>query len=59
MVAKFDPDSSGTLSVDEYIRACLFLQTVARSFGAFDPQRTGRVTLDFSQAVYFASHVRG
>jgi hypothetical protein len=38
MLSKFDPDGSRTLSLDEYIRACLFLQTVARAFGAFDPQ---------------------
>lgn len=29
------------LTLDEYIRACLFLQTGARTFAAFDPQRKG------------------
>lgn len=44
-------------SLDEYIRSCLFLQTAARTFGAFDPQRTGQVHLSFNQFVYAASHV--
>jgi hypothetical protein len=43
--------------LDEYIRSCLFLQTAARTFGAFDPQRTGQVHLSFNQFVYAASHV--
>ncbi|KAF8064663.1 prmA [Scenedesmus sp. PABB004] len=59
MIGKFDPDSSGSLSLDEYIRTCLFLQTAARTFGAFDPQRTGQVHLSFNQFVYAASHVCG
>jgi hypothetical protein len=46
-----------SLSLDEYIRSCLFLQTAARTFGAFDPQRTGQVHLSFNQFVYAASHV--
>eukprot|EP00879_Flechtneria_rotunda_P002386 GHRR01002582.1.p1 GENE.GHRR01002582.1~~GHRR01002582.1.p1 ORF type:complete len:169 (+),score=42.16 GHRR01002582.1:192-698(+) len=59
MIGKFDPDNSGSLSLDEYIRACLFLQTAARTFGAFDPQRTGQIHLSFNQFVYAASHVCG
>ena len=57
MVYKFDPDSSGTLSLDEYIRSCLFLQTAARTFGAFDAQRQGTIHLNFSQFVYASAHV--
>ncbi|WIA18681.1 hypothetical protein OEZ86_005149 [Tetradesmus obliquus] len=57
MISKFDPDNSASLSLDEYIRSCLFLQTAARTFGAFDPQRTGQVHLSFNQFVYAASHV--
>ena len=33
------------------------LQGAARTFHAFDAQRTGRITLDFSQFVYAASNV--
>lgn len=57
MINKFDPDNSGSLSLDEYIRACLFLQTAARTFGAFDPYRQGNVNLNFNQFVYACSHV--
>lgn len=39
---QFDTDNGGSLSLDEYIRSCLFLQTAARTFGAFDQQRTVR-----------------
>ncbi len=51
LMSKFDPDSSGTLTLDEFIRTCLMLQTAARVFGAFDPQRSGSVTFSFSQFV--------
>ncbi len=57
MMSRHDPDNSGTLSLDEYIRMCLFLQSCVRTFTAFDQQRTGRITLDFNQWVYAASHV--
>eukprot|EP00882_Tetradesmus_deserticola_P001849 GHRQ01001983.1.p2 GENE.GHRQ01001983.1~~GHRQ01001983.1.p2 ORF type:complete len:170 (+),score=46.16 GHRQ01001983.1:152-661(+) len=59
MISKFDPDNSGSLSLDEYIRTCLFLQTAARTFDAFDPERSGQVHLRFNQFVYAASHVCG
>jgi hypothetical protein len=55
---KFDPDNTKTLSLDEYIRACLFLQTAARTFAAFDPSHTGSITTNFSQFIYCCSHVR-
>ena len=33
-------------------------QTAARTFAAFDPQRTGSITTNFSQFIYCCSHVR-
>jgi hypothetical protein len=39
IVPQFDTDNGGSLSLDEYIRSCLFLQTAARTFGAFDQAR--------------------
>lgn len=57
MMHKFDPDSSASFSLDEYVRACLFLQTASRTFSAFDPQRRGTVQLTFNQFVYACSHV--
>jgi hypothetical protein len=46
---QFDTDNGGDLSLDEYIRSCLFLQTALRTFAAFDTQREGSVALNFSQ----------
>ncbi len=57
LVTKFDPDSSGTLTLDEFIRTCLMLQTAARVFGAFDQRKTGNVTFSFSQFVSGCGHV--
>jgi hypothetical protein len=57
MISKYDPDNSRTLSLDEYLRACLFLQTASRTFGAFDQQRRDSITLNFNQFVYACSHV--
>ncbi|GIL47881.1 hypothetical protein Vafri_4511 [Volvox africanus] len=57
MMSRHDPDNSGTLTLDEYIRMCLFLQSCVRTFTAFDPQRSGQIRLDFNQWVYAASHV--
>lgn len=57
MMQKYDPDVSGTLTLDEYIRMCLFLQSCVRTFSAFDAQRQGRITMDFNQFVYACSHI--
>lgn len=54
----FDPDSTGTLSLAEFMGLTLFLQSCSLTFSAFDAGRTGRVTLDFSQFVYAASNTR-
>lgn len=57
MVKRHDPNNDGLMQLAEYIRMCLFLQSCVRTFGAFDSQRTGRITLDFNQFVYGASHL--
>lgn len=36
----------------------VFCQSTARIFGAFDPQRSGRITLDYNQFVYGVSNCR-
>ncbi|KAL4424609.1 hypothetical protein ABPG77_002227 [Micractinium sp. CCAP 211/92] len=46
----FDPDRTGTLCLAEFMAMSVFLQGAGRTFHAFDAQRTGRITLDFSQA---------
>ncbi|KAG1662375.1 hypothetical protein FOA52_006637 [Chlamydomonas sp. UWO 241] len=57
MFKRHDPNNTNTLSLDEYIRLCLFLQSCVRTFGAFDTGRSGRITLDFNQFVYAGSHI--
>uniref|UniRef100_A0A7S0X1H2 EF-hand domain-containing protein n=1 Tax=Chlamydomonas leiostraca TaxID=1034604 RepID=A0A7S0X1H2_9CHLO len=57
MMSRHDPDNNNQMSLDEFIRMCLFLQSCVRTFSAFDAQRTGRITLDFGQFVYAASHI--
>eukprot|EP01024_Parvocaulis_polyphysoides_P036599 TRINITY_DN32547_c1_g1_i4.p1 TRINITY_DN32547_c1_g1~~TRINITY_DN32547_c1_g1_i4.p1 ORF type:complete len:218 (+),score=0.69 TRINITY_DN32547_c1_g1_i4:2-655(+) len=52
----FDPNRSGTLGLPAYIAMTLFLQSCSDVFNAFDPQRTGRVSMDFNQFIYAASH---
>ena len=85
---RHDPDNTNSLSLDEYIRMCLFLQSCVRcagscqlilyprlrfplpvtyvcavphppcrTFGAFDSQQKGTISLDFNQFVYAAGHV--
>lgn len=49
MMNRHDPDNNNQMSLDEFIRMCLFLQSCVRTFSAFDAQRTGRITLDFGQ----------
>lgn len=57
MMKKYDLSNKGVLKLDEYIRMCLFLQSCVRTFGAFDSTKTGKITLDFNQFVYAASHI--
>eukprot|EP01024_Parvocaulis_polyphysoides_P012778 TRINITY_DN1475_c0_g1_i1.p1 TRINITY_DN1475_c0_g1~~TRINITY_DN1475_c0_g1_i1.p1 ORF type:complete len:197 (-),score=5.42 TRINITY_DN1475_c0_g1_i1:371-877(-) len=52
----FDPDRSGTLGLPEYIAMTLFLQSCTAVFTAFDPQKTGRISLDFNQFIYAAAN---
>ena len=51
----YDPDRSGTCSLIEYMGVCTFLKSTALIYSAFDPQRTGRITLDYNQFVYAVS----
>uniref|UniRef100_A0A7S0RDI4 EF-hand domain-containing protein n=1 Tax=Chlamydomonas leiostraca TaxID=1034604 RepID=A0A7S0RDI4_9CHLO len=57
MMKKHDPDRSGSMSLPEFIKMTLFLQSCVRAFSAFDPQRRGKVEFTFPQFVYAASHV--
>ena len=57
IVKRHDHQNTQQMKLDEYIRMCLFLQSCVRAFGAFDTQRTGKVTLDFNQFVYGSAHI--
>lgn len=54
----FDPDGNQQLSMAEFMAMTVFLQSCSLTFQAFDPQRIGKVTLDFSQFIYAASNTR-
>ncbi|CAD7704399.1 unnamed protein product [Ostreobium quekettii] len=58
MVRAFDPDRTGQLELAEFIAMTLFLKSCAATFGAYDPQRTGRVQFDFNQFIYACANVR-
>ena len=42
----------------EYIAMSIFLQSTIKTFKAFDPQSTGRITLDFNQFVFAVAATR-
>jgi hypothetical protein len=56
--SSFDPDRNNVSSVTEFMGLCVFMRGTAQIFGAFDPQRQGRITLDYNQFVYAASSCR-
>ncbi len=47
---RFDPSSSGALSLPEFLALVLFLRSATATFNAFDMQRVGVVRLNFNQA---------
>ena len=57
MVKAFDPNRSASLDLAGYIALSLFLKSVTATFAAFDPNKTGRITLDFNQFLYAAANV--
>jgi hypothetical protein len=56
LFSAFDPNRSQSMSLTEYMEMTTFLQMLTRMFTAFDPQRSGRVGLDFNQWVYACSN---
>lgn len=54
----YDPDKSQNLGMAEFVAMTVFLRLTANMFGAFDPQRSGRITLDYNQFIYATSNCR-
>lgn len=40
------------MCIEEFIALTVFLRGASAAFRAYDPQQTGRITLDFNQYVY-------
>ncbi|CAD7701160.1 unnamed protein product [Ostreobium quekettii] len=57
MVRAFDPSRSSSLDLAGYIGLSLFLKSVTATWAAFDPEKTGRISLDFNQFLYAAANV--
>jgi len=58
LVATFDPDRSGSIGLEPYLALCAMLKQASKVFSLFDPQRTGKITLDFNQFIYAAAQIR-
>ncbi|KAK9812460.1 hypothetical protein WJX73_001488 [Symbiochloris irregularis] len=48
----YDPDHDNVMGLPEYIAMTLVLQSAAKTFQAFDSQRTGRISLGWDQWIY-------
>ena len=48
----YDFDRKGVIALDSFIAMCIQLRNAQKVFNLFDPQRTGRVQLDFNQFVW-------
>ena len=46
------------MSLAAYLGLCAMLHQASLTFAQYDPQRTGRVTLNFNQFLYCASLIR-
>ena len=48
-LAKFDPDRTGSLRFDDFVRFCCVLNNLTQQFAAVDVNRTGSATLNYEQ----------
>lgn len=53
----FDPKLGGAMGLAEYIAMATALRNASTTFSAFDPQKQGRITLDYNQWVYACAQV--
>ncbi|KXZ55898.1 hypothetical protein GPECTOR_2g1449 [Gonium pectorale] len=49
---RFDPLSTGSMGLQEFLALIIFLRSSATTFKAFDPAATGVVHLNFQQFLY-------
>eukprot|EP01026_Neomeris_dumetosa_P044721 TRINITY_DN3786_c0_g1_i10.p3 TRINITY_DN3786_c0_g1~~TRINITY_DN3786_c0_g1_i10.p3 ORF type:complete len:170 (-),score=16.71 TRINITY_DN3786_c0_g1_i10:525-1034(-) len=54
----FDPDTTNSITFDEYIRMICFLRCARDGFFYADRNRTGKIELDFNQFVTYASNCK-
>jgi len=48
-LSKFDPDKTGELRFDDFIRLCCILNGLTMQFAQNDPGRQGRITVSYEQ----------
>jgi Ca2+-binding EF-hand superfamily protein len=53
---RFDPTRNGSLGLTEFLALTLFLRSATATFNAFDPNRTGFISLNFGQFLYACAH---
>ena len=54
----FDPNRTGDVALPEFVALCSFLESARATFVAYDPQRTGVISLNYSQCVYVCAQTR-
>jgi len=54
----FDPNQSGSLCLPEFVVFSVFLEECRATFAAFDPDRTGTITLDLQQFMFAGANLR-
>ena len=54
----FDPNHTHDMGLPEFVALCSFLESARATFVAYDPQRTGIISLNYSQFCYCAAQTR-
>lgn len=53
---RFDPLRRGAMGLAEFLALTLFLRSSTATYNAFDPNRTGTITLTYNQFLFAACH---
>ncbi|CAF0884179.1 unnamed protein product [Didymodactylos carnosus] len=49
LIKKFDRSACGTVAFDDFIQACVSIQTLTNSFQSYDRQRNGSITIGYEE----------